>query len=151
MEKLNFPSFQFKIRENGNKREIFDLVRKKYITLTDEEWVRQNCIAFLINVLNYPVSHIAVEKKLIINGLNKRTDIVVYNLNIEIKMIIECKSTKVKITDEVFHQISRYNIGHKAQYLMVTNGLEHFCALINFKNNSYKFLDKIPDYNEIQY
>ena len=149
MVKLNFPPYVFKIRENANNKEIFDIVRKKYIILTDEEWVRQHCVAYLINEKAYPASLIAIEKGLIVNRLKKRTDIVVFSKDGMPKLIVECKATHIKITNDVFDQIARYNMTLKVNYLMVTNGLQHFCCLINHQEATYKFLEDVPSFGEL--
>ncbi len=149
MIKLNFLPYTFKIRENADNKEIFDVIRKKYIVLTDEEWVRQHCIAYLINEKAYPASLIAVEKGLTVNGLKKRTDIVVFGKDGIPKLIVECKAPHIKITNDVFDQIARYNMTLKVKYLMVTNGLQHFCCVINHQEASYKFLEEVPSFPDL--
>jgi hypothetical protein len=149
MLKLNFPSYTFKIQETDKGNEIFDSIRKKYVAFTDEEWVRQHCIAYLINEKAYPASLIAVEKALVVNGLRKRTDIVVFGKDGTPKLIVECKASHIKITNDVFDQIARYNMTLKVNYLMVTNGLQHYCCLINHQEASYKFLEDVPDFGEL--
>jgi len=149
MLKLNFPSYIFKIQETDKGNEIFDSIRKKYVAFTDEEWVRQHCIAYLIKEKAYPASLIAVEKALVVNGLRKRTDIVVFGKDGTAKLIVECKASHIKITNEVFDQIARYNMTLKVNYLMVTNGLQHYCCLINHQEASYKFLEEVPDFGEL--
>ena len=130
MKDLNFPSYNFRIKNSENNTHIFDVIRKKFVVLQPEEWVRQHCIQFLINEKNFPVSLINVEKRVQINGLNKRYDIVVFNSDGSIYLIIECKAPEVKISQSAFDQIARYNLVLKASYLMVTNGLNHyFCTM----------------------
>ncbi|QMU65202.1 MAG: restriction endonuclease subunit R [Flavobacteriaceae bacterium] len=146
MQPLHFPSYTFKIKNSENKALIFDNFRKKYIILTPEEWVRQHVARFLTEAKKYPVSHIAIEKQLIFNRLKKRTDIVVYNKAGNPEIIVECKSPAVSIKQEIFDQIARYNLKLKAKYLMVTNGLEHYFCKIDTKNESYIFLEDIPEY-----
>lgn len=112
-----------------------------------EEWVRQHCIQFLIQEKGYPKSLINVEKELTINDLKKRYDIVIYNPDGSILLIVECKAPKIDINQNVFDQIARYNLKLNATYLMVTNGLAHYYCQIDFENERYQFLKNIPDYN----
>lgn len=146
MQVLNLPHFKFKIKSTENKYFIFDIVRKKYIVLTPEEWVRQHIVHYLIFEKKYPISLIAVEKQLTINTLNKRTDIVVYSSNGKPHIIVECKASNIKINQEVFNQIARYNLKLNANYLMVSNGLEHYYCKIDSENEKYNFLKELPHY-----
>lgn len=147
MQTLNLPTYKFRIKSNENKLFIFDILRKKYVVLTPEEWVRQHFVHFLIEEKNYPISLIAIEKKLTINGLTKRTDILVFNTNGEPHIIVECKAPSIKINQATFDQIARYNLKLQSHFLIVTNGLEHFYCSMDFKNECYNFLTEIPDYN----
>ncbi len=144
MKKLNFPTYQFRFKNSENKIAIFDVIRKKFIVLTPEEWVRQHVVRFLIEDNKYPISLINVEKVLKINGLIKRYDVVVFNSDGSIHLLIECKAPEIKISQDTFDQIARYNMAMKANYLMVTNGLNHFYCFI--KNDNYSFLKSIPEY-----
>ena len=146
MQKLNLPTYNFKIKSNENKTLIFDKLRKKYIVLTPEEWVRQHFVYFLIEEKKYPISLIALEKQLTINNRKKRTDILVFNTAGNPEIIVECKAPSIKITQATFDQIARYNLKLKATYLIVTNGLEHFYCKMDFKNETYIFLKEVPDY-----
>ena len=146
MEKLNFKSYQIEIKNNENKQYVFDEIRKKNVLLTPEEWVRQNCVQFLIHEKKYPKSLISIEKKISINSLTKRYDIVVFGSDGMILLIVECKSPKIKISQRTFDQISRYNLVLKSQYLMLTNGLSHYFCKVDFENNKYSFLKKLPKY-----
>ena len=146
MQQLNLPQYKFKLKSNENKTLIFDKVRKKYFVLTPEEWVRQHYISFLIEEKKYPVSLIAIEKQLTINGLKKRSDILIFNTDGKPEIIVECKAPSVKITQETFDQIARYNLTLKANYLVVTNGLQHIFCKIDTLKESYIFLPEIPDY-----
>lgn len=146
MQKLNFPQYTFRIKSNENKLFIFDFIRKKEVVLTPEEWVRQHFLMFLVHEKKYPASLIAVEKKLTLNSLTKRTDIVVYNTLAQPEIIIECKSPDINISQEVFDQIARYNMQLNANYLIVTNGLAHYFCIINKQKDGYQFLKDIPDY-----
>jgi hypothetical protein len=124
MIKLNFPDFEFKLKKIDNKTFIFDSFRKKFILLTPEEWVRQHVLNFLV-LKKIPITHIAVEKQIIINSLNKRFDVVIYNNTGDVIMLVECKSPSIKLTQNVFDQISIYNLNLNSKYCMVTNGLDH--------------------------
>jgi hypothetical protein len=146
MQKLNLPTYNFKFKSSENKTLIFDKLRKKYMVLTPEEWVRQHFIYFLIEEKKYPVSLIAIEKQLTINNLKKRSDILVFNTDGKPEIIVECKAPSIKITQDAFDQIARYNLKLKAKYLVVTNGLEHFYCKMDFKKETYVFLKTIPDY-----
>ena len=143
MLQLEFPNYTFKIKNNGNGDYIFDEIRKKYIKLTKEEWVRQNCVKFLINEKNFPSVLINIEKTIKINKLSKRYDIVVYKPDGGIKLLVECKSPEIKINQKTFDQIAVYNLNLKSEQLMVTNGLEHYYCEINYENKCYTFLKDI--------
>jgi hypothetical protein len=147
MQKLNLPSYHFKLKSSENKTLIFDKLRKKYMVLTPEEWVRQHFVQFLIAEKKYPISLIALEKQLTINNRRKRTDILVFNSDGKHEIIVECKAPCIKITQNTFDQIARYNLKLKANYLIVTNGLEHFYCKMDFEKETYVFLKEIPDYN----
>ena len=146
MQPLNLPTYKFRIKSNENKYSIFDIIRKKYVILTPEEWVRQHFIHFLIEEKKYPVSLIAVEKKVTINNLTKRTDILIFNAEGLPNIIVECKAPSIKLNQETFDQIARYNLKLNANYLIVTNGLEHFFCIMDTKNEQYIFLEDIPNY-----
>ncbi|MDA9356760.1 type I restriction enzyme HsdR N-terminal domain-containing protein [Flavobacteriaceae bacterium] len=143
MLQLDFPNYKFKIKNNGNGDYIFDEIRKKYIKLTKEEWVRQNCVKFLINEKDFSNVLINIEKTLKINKLSKRYDIVVYKPDGGIRLLVECKSPEVKITQKTFDQIAVYNMSLRAELLMVTNGLKHYYCEIDYKNQCYNFLNDI--------
>lgn len=149
MQNLNFPTYSFRFKNNENKLSIFDEIRKKFIILTPEEWVRQHVVQFLLEEKKYPKSLINVEKVLMVNGLRKRYDVVVFNPNGTIFILIECKAPEVKISQAVFDQIARYNMTLEADFLMVTNGLNHYFCQIDFENEKYEFLRELPDY-EVQ-
>jgi hypothetical protein len=149
MQKLNLPEYKFKIKQKGEKYEIFDKIRRKYIALTPEEWVRQNFIMYLINEKNVPESLIVIEQKLKYNKLTKRSDIVVYDNLAKPKIIVECKATNINITQHTFDQIARYNMSLKVKYLIVTNGITHYCCIIDYLNKNYSFIENIPNYSEL--
>jgi len=144
---LNFPKYNFRFKSNENKTLIFDIIRKKFVVLTPEEWVRQHVLHFLISEKNYPISHINVEKQLKLHETVKRYDIVVFNPNGSIQIIVECKAPKIPITQLTFDQIARYNFVVNANYLFVTNGLEHYYCNMDFENEKYVFLKDIPEYS----
>ncbi|MCK0145479.1 type I restriction enzyme HsdR N-terminal domain-containing protein [Arenibacter sp. F26102] len=146
MQPLNYPSYPFRFKNRENKIYIFDVIRKKFVVLQPEEWVRQHVVQNLISDKNYPQAHINVEKQLLVNNLKKRYDVVVFNPNGSIEILVECKSPDIKITQQVFDQIARYNLQLKAKYLMVTNGMNHFFCKMDFENEQYSFLKDIPSY-----
>ena len=146
MQKLNLPNYFFKIKSNEKHRLIFDKLRKKYFVLTPEEWVRQHYVQYLIEEKNYPASLIALEKQHTINNLKKRTDILIYNTKGLPEIIVECKAPHIKITQATFDQIARYNLKLKANYLIVTNGMNHFFCKMDFKTETYIFLQDVPNF-----
>ena len=147
MQKLNFQLYNFRFKNNENKVSIFDEIRKKFIILTPEEWVRQHVVQFLLEEKKYPKSLINVEKVLKVNGLRKRYDVVVFNSDGSIFILIECKAPEVKIAQTTFDQIARYNMTMNAQFLMVTNGLNHYFCQMDYENEKYTFLENLPNYN----
>lgn len=147
MIKLNLPTYSFKFKNKENKLYIFDNFRKKYVILTPEEWVRQNFILYLIEERKYPKSLIGIEKEFKINNLSKRFDILIFDKMGLPYIIIECKAPQIKITQDTFDQIARYNLRLKAKYLIVTNGLEHFFCSLDHENMKYDFLKEIPSYS----
>lgn len=146
MEKLNFPDYPLQLKSSENRTTVLDLIRKKHLVLTPEEWVRQHVLHFLITDMKYPKGLVNVEKQITLNGTKKRYDIVVFQPNGDIFLIVECKAPKIKITQATFDQIARYNLELKGQLLMVTNGLDHYYAMIDYKNQCYHFLRELPSY-----
>ncbi len=146
MQNLNFPQYSFRFKNSENKPLVFDEIRKKFVVLTPEEWVRLHVVQFLLKEKNYPKSLINVEKQLKLNNTAKRYDIVVFNKDGSIFLIVECKAPSIEISQLTFDQIARYNLALEAQYLMVTNGLEHFYCQMDFENERYVFLEEIPNY-----
>jgi predicted type IV restriction endonuclease len=146
MQKLNFNPYSFRFKNSENKVSIFDEIRKKFIILTPEEWVRQHTIQFLLLEKKYPKSLINVEKVLNVNGLRKRYDVVVFNPDGSIFVLIECKAPGIKTSQATFDQIARYNMTLKAQYLMITNGHNHYYCQIDLENEKYNFLQELPEY-----
>jgi hypothetical protein len=146
MVALHFPSYSFKTKSSENKSYIWDEIRKKYVIITPEEWVRQHAVQFLIQEKKYPAMWMAIEKQFTVNGQHKRADIVVYNRSLLPHIIVECKAPNIKITQETFDQIARYNLSLEAKYLMITNGLQHFYCQMNFEKETYVFLEELPNY-----
>lgn len=147
MQPLQFPTYQFRFKNSENKIAIFDEIRKKFIILTPEEWVRQHVVHYLFAEKSYPKSWINVEKQIKMNGLTKRYDVVVFNPDGSIFLLVECKAPEIKISQQTFDQIARYNLALKAEYLMVTNGLEHYFCQMDFDNERYHFLQELPQPN----
>ncbi len=146
MQELQFSSYSFRFKSNENKTLIFDIVRKKFVVLTPEEWVRQHVVHFLISEKEYPLSLINVEKQIKLNDTIKRYDVVVFNTDGSIHIIVECKAPSISITQKTFDQIARYNFVLQAEYLMITNGLNHYYCEMDFKNEKYHFLKDLPKY-----
>ncbi len=146
MLSLNLPAFDTKINVRNGKNVIFDVIRKRYVALTPEEWVRQHFIHFLIDYKGYPMALMANEVLLSLNGTKKRCDTVLYKRDLSARMIIEYKAPQIEITQAVFNQISRYNMVLKVDYLVVSNGMQHYCCKMDYENQSYVFLEDIPDY-----
>lgn len=149
MQKLNLPICQFRLKEQGNKKQIFDAVRKKFVALTPEEWVRQHFVHFLISQQKISAGHIAIELPVNVNGLSQRADIVVHNRQGRAAMIIECKAPSVAINKAVFDQAARYNMPLNVKYVVVTNGLQHYCAELTGTAGQYRLLNFIPGDEEI--
>ena len=144
---LNLPAYPFKIQAGEQRSKIFDPVRKKYVALTPEEWVRQHFVQFLVNNKGCPASLIAIEQGLKLNKRNKRSDVVVYTTTGNPVLIVECKAPEVKISQEVFHQVAAYNMTLKVPLLVVTNGLQHYCCRIDHEQKTYAFLPDIPQWD----
>ena len=149
MENLNFPVYDFRYTERENKKYIFDIIRKKYVLLTPEEWVRQNFIRYLLEEKDYIQSLVRVEMFFKLNRLSKRADIALFDRNGRPKVLVECKSPKIAISQVVFEQVARYNLSFKVDFLVVTNGMQHFCCKMDYEKKSYTFLKEIPGFEEI--
>ena len=146
MYELNLPTFDFRLKKENSVVFIFDVIRKKFVKLTPEEWVRQHIVHFLLEQKHYPASLMNVEVGMEIQTMRRRADIVCYESDGGVRLITECKAPEVKITQTVFEQIAQYNMCLKAKYLLVTNGLEHFVCEINAEQKTYTFLQDIPPY-----
>ncbi len=149
MKVLNLPSYPFDVRMRDGKEYLFDPVRKKEVRLTPEEWVRQHFIRYLHHHLGYPLTWMQVEKEFSWNGFSLRSDILVLTREAVPAMIVECKAPEVQLTDEVFAQIARYNLPYQVPFLVVTNGMVHYCCRMDYEKGSYRFLDAIPYYEEL--
>ena len=148
--KLNLPHYQFNIKKNDKGAlVIFDHLRQRFITLTPEEWVRQNFVRFLIEEKQFPTALMENEVSLLQNGIKRRCDTLVADIEGKPFVIVEYKAPSIPITQSVFDQIVRYNMVMKAKCLIVSNGLQHYCCKIDYENNSYSFLRDIPNYSEI--
>lgn len=150
MKLLNLPNYEVKTKKSDDKLFIFDCIRNKYVALTPEEWVRQHFVNFLIEYKNFPKNLIANEVGIKLNGTIKRCDTVLYNKFLQPYIIVEYKAPDISITNKVFDQIARYNMELKAKILIVSNGINHYCCLLDYSNNSYHFLKDIPNYNDIK-
>jgi type I site-specific restriction-modification system R (restriction) subunit len=149
MNPLNLPTYLFRIKEEKGKKYIFDEIRRRFVVLTPEEWVRQHLVKFLIANKSYPQQLISVEKGFRQFRRKQRYDLLIYNRNGEPLMIVECKAPGVEINQNVFDQASRYNLMYKASFILISNGMNHYCCHINLESRQYKFLNDIPDFNTI--
>ena len=147
MVDLNIPEQKIEIKSNNSKNYIFDLIRKKYLVLTPEEWVRQNLVSYFINDLHYPKGLIKTESSLTYNNLKKRSDILVYNNDMTHYMIVECKSYKMKLNKSHLNQSAIYNKIYRSRYLMVSNGMEHIVCEYDWENETFKFRNSIPEFS----
>lgn len=146
---LNLPAYPFKIKNKDGKQIIFDEIRSKWISLTPEEWVRQNFVKYLIHEKNFPRERLVNEASINVNGQKKRCDSVLFDINLSPLVIIEYKAPEIVISQKVFEQINTYNWILKAKYLIVSNGINHYCCNIDYQDNTYHFLKDIPNYNEL--
>ena len=144
---LNFPDYNFRFKNSENNILIFDVIRKKFVVLQPEEWVRQHAVNYLINEKKYPKRLVNVEKQLTVNNMSKRYDIVVFHTTGKINLLIECKAPQITIDQKTFDQIARYNLQLEADYLMVTNGLNHFYCKMDYDSEKYMFLRDIPEFS----
>ena len=147
---LNLPQYSFRIKEKLEKKVIFDNFRRRWVALTPEEWVRQNFVRYLTEEKHFPASLVAIERSLRINQRDFRTDIVLFSKTGNPLVVVECKAPEVKISQQVFDQIARYNLDLRVSYLIVTNGLSHYCCRFDQQQLSYTFLAELPDYMDIE-
>ena len=149
MFRLNLPPYPIKIQEKGEKRQIFDFLRRKWVALTPEEWVRQHFVHYLVEQKGYPQSLLANEVELRIGEKRLRCDTLLYNKELRPRMIIEYKAPTIQIQQKTFDQISVYNLLLKVDYLVVSNGLQHYCCKMDYEHQRYSFLKEIPDYENL--
>ena len=149
MLELNLPPFEKKITQKDNKAFILDVIRRQYVALTPEEWVRQHFVHFLIHHKGFPQSLMANEVQLKFNGMSRRCDTVIYDRTLKPRVIVEYKAPTVNITQQVFDQICRYNMVLQVDYLIISNGISHYCCKLDYITRSYSFLEEVPTYNEI--
>lgn len=146
---LNLPEYPLKVKKNGSRLSIFDRLRKRYVALTPEEWVRQHFVEYLIEAKQFPAALMANEVSLTQNGIKRRCDTLVADREGKPLLIVEYKAPDIEITQQVFDQIVRYNMVLRARYLMVSNGMTHYCCQIDYENNTYSFLSEIPEYSAL--
>src|SRR5574344_2968883 len=150
MYRLNLPQYEIKIAEKDGKKTIFDILRHKYVALTSEEWVRQHFIHYIIEHKGFPKSLLANEVELTLGSKKLRCDSVLYDNKLRPRVIFEYKAPTIVIGQKVFSQISSYNLLLKVDYLVVSNGLQHYCCKMDYINSTYTFLKEIPDYEIIK-
>ncbi len=142
MIRIEYPSFPFRIREEEGKELIFDELRKVWVRLTPEEWVRQNFLQYLVQVMQYPASLIAIERELKLGELKKRFDVLVYNRQHQPWMMVECKAMEVNLDEAVLQQVLRYNIAVPVPFLVITNG--NYCAGFEKSNQQLQLIETLP-------
>lgn len=147
---LNLPSFDIRLQRDDEGVKIFDRLRKKFIILTPEEWVRQHFVNYLINHKGFPESLMANEIGITLNGTRRRCDTVVFDKHGSPMVIVEYKASSIVISQSTFDQIVRYNMVLHARYLIVSNGINHYCCRIDYDNMSYDFLKEVPDYADLE-
>lgn len=147
--RLNLPPADLRLRRDGGVLKVFDVLRRKYVTLTPEEYVRQHFVNYLTQTLGYPPSLCANESVVELNGTRRRPDTIVYGSDLRPFAIVEYKAPEVEITQEVFDQIARYNMVLRVRYLIVSNGMRHYCCVMDYDSMAYHFIPRIPDYAEL--
>lgn len=146
---LNLPTFDCKIKDSGSGQQIFDPYRRRYVALTPEEWVRQHFCHYLTQEKHYPASRLANEYRIRLNGQQRRCDTVIFDAGLQPLVICEYKAPTVEITEKVFQQILRYDWVLKARLLIVSNGLRHYCCLMDYERQQSRYLEQIPDFSEL--
>ena len=149
MLQLNLPPYNIKVKNENGQRKIFDILRRKYLVITPEEWVRQHFIHYLIDYKGYPISLLANEIPLSIGATVIRADSVLYDSHLRPRMIIEYKAPHIQLTQKVFDQISAYNLLLHVDYLIVSNGIDTYICKMDYEHQTYTFLSSIPDYKEL--
>ncbi len=146
---LNLPSFDINIAQRNGRPTVFDPLRRRFVALTPEEWVRQHFVNYLVHHLHYPAGLMANEVELSVGDKHLRCDTLLYNKDMQPQMIIEYKAPHIALTQKVFDQITAYNLLLHVDYLVVSNGMEHLCCQMDYDNRRYVFLPNIPDYNQL--
>ena len=146
MQTLHFPQYTFRIKNSENKHVIFDAIRKKFVHLTPEEWVRQHTVNYILDKRWVRKNLMNVEKQVVVGRVKKRYDIIAFNPNGSVYLVVECKAPSVQIDQHVFDQIARYNMTLQSKYLMVTNGLQHYYCTIDYQRQKYQFVEQLPQY-----
>ena len=149
MQKLNLPEYDLKLKEQSGRKMVFDPFRSKYLVLTPEEYVRQLFARYLVEERKFPASLMATEYSLTLNTMSKRCDIIAFDRQGKPLMLVECKSPEVNITSDVFDQVARYNVVFKVSFLLVTNGMKHYCCRVEHQTGKVEFLTDIPFYDDI--
>ena len=147
---LNLPPAALRLSQREGHTMVFDFLRRRYVKLTPEEWVRQHFVHYLVNHKGYPQELLANEVSLALNSTSKRCDTVLYDKEARPLAIVEYKAPNIQLTQKVFDQITRYNIVMRVPFLMVSNGLQHYCCRVDYETNAYTFLPEIPPYEEIE-
>ena len=146
---LNLPTYEYRLREQNGRQQIFDVLRRRYVALTPEEWVRQHFVHYLIEHKGYPKGLLANEVELRVGEKHLRCDTVLYDKALHPKIIVEYKAPEIAITQKVFNQITVYNMLLHVDYLIVSNGMQHYCCQMDYEQNRYKFLSDIPSYDNL--
>lgn len=149
MQELNLPRYEISVKRNGKRLTIFDFLRRRHVTLTPEEWVRQHFVHFLVEHKGYPKGLLANEVELSVGEKSLRCDSILYDSNLKPRMIVEYKAPSVAVTQKVFQQIATYNLLLHVDYLVVSNGLTHYCVKMDYDNQKYLFLEDIPEYKNL--
>ncbi len=149
MVQLNLPPYEVRLKGTSGRQQIFDFLRRRYVALTPEEWVRQHFTHFLVEQKGYPKGLLCNEYELRIGEKKLRCDTLLYNKEMHPQMIVEYKAPEIKITQRVFDQITAYNMLLHVDYLIISNGLQHYCCRMDYANRRYDFLRDIPDYSQL--
>ena len=149
MQPLNLPQYEIRVSQRNGHPTIFDTLRRRYVALTPEEWVRQHFVHYLIEHLGYPAGLLANEVQLQVGDKHLRCDTLLYNKDLQPQMIIEYKAPSVTLTQRVFDQITAYNLLLHVPYLIVSNGLQHICCRMDYDNKKYTFIEDIPEYRQL--
>lgn len=149
MQPLNLPYYEQRVRQNGEKQQIFDPIRRRWVTLTPEEWVRQNVNSHLVSAFGVPATRLSVETTINFNGLSRRCDAVIYDAKLRPLVIVEYKAATIEIGQNVFDQAAVYNQKLQVPYLLVSNGLQHIFCLVDWQNRRYQFFPELPNYADL--